>query len=94
MINSVDDILLYVDKNPNCHAAIGIIKTPHTKKTFLTWAAINRKTGHKHIPFLTTIAKLHPEATWLPLTPKELQIFLKNNRQKAFLLSEKAAKLA
>jgi hypothetical protein len=79
--------LEFVEINPDYKATIGLIKTHNARRSFLTWAAIHTKTGHQHVPYLSTISKLHHGASWVALTPQELQLFLRNNKQKAFLLT-------
>jgi len=88
MINTADEVLEYVDSYPDYKATIGIIKTKRVNKSFLSWAAVHKESGRLHVPFLSAIIKLHPEAQWFPLTPRELQNFLKNNDQEAFLFSQ------
>jgi hypothetical protein len=87
MINTIDEVLEFVEQKPDYRATIGLIKTKNTRRSFLTWAAVHIETGHQHVPYLSTISKLHPGARWIALTPKDLHIFLRNNKQKAFLLT-------
>jgi hypothetical protein len=88
MINTIDEVLEFVEKNPDYKATIGLIKTHNAKRSFLTWAAVHMATGHQHVPYLSAISKLHQGANWVALTPQELQLFLRNNKQKAFLLTK------
>ncbi len=88
MDNTINEIIDYVAKHGNYRATIGLIKTRNRSNSFLTWAAVNRETGEQYVPYLSILRKLHPEAKWSPLTPKELQEYLKQSKQEAFVYSE------
>lgn len=88
MHNSIDDVLAFIEDNPEYRATIGLIKTRNAHKSYLSWAAVNEETDEKIVPYLSSIQKLHPNAKWTPLTPKELRHFLRHNKQKAFLMSK------
>jgi hypothetical protein len=88
LINTIDAVLEFVEENPDYKATIGLIKTMKVNRAYLTWAAVHNKTGHQFVPYLSAISKLNPKAYWEPLTTKELHAFLRNNKQKAFLLTQ------
>ena len=88
MINTVDDVLLFVEQNPDYRPTIGLIKTRKAHRSFLTWAAVHPVTGHQYVPFLSSITKLNPGAYWDALTTPDLHNFLRTNKQKAFLLTQ------
>ena len=88
MINTIDEVWAFVERNPDYKPQLGIVKTRRVSRDFLSWAAVHTVTGHQQVPYLSSICKLHPGAYWKPLTPEELRDYLSRNQEKAFLLSQ------
>jgi len=88
LINTIDNVLAFVEQNPDYKPTIGLIKTRKAHRSFLTWAAVHPTTGHQYVPYLSSIIKLNPGAYWDALTTPDLHNFLRTNKQKAFLLTQ------
>lgn len=82
-MDTIDEVLEFVAKNPDYRAQIGVIKLGDRDQTYLTWAALPRTGGDPWVPSLRSIQKLNPSAYWLPLTAEELQDYLRRGPEPA-----------
>ncbi|EAR08153.1 hypothetical protein [Reinekea blandensis] len=86
-MDTIDEVLEFVEKNPEYRAQIGVIKFGDGTKTYLAWAALPRDSGDSAapwIPAMRSIQKLNPSAHWVPLTADELQDYLNGRSEPAF----------
>lgn len=88
-MDTIDEVMDYVKRNPEYRAQIGVIKLDDGRRTFLTWAAIHRHSDDYWVPSLKTLLKFNPSAHWVPLTADELHDYLHGNHEAAFLISDK-----
>ena len=82
-MDTIDEVLKFVEKHPDYRAQIGVIKFGDGTKTYLAWAAVPRNEGDPWIPAMRPIQKLNPSAHWVPLSADELQDYLNRRSEPA-----------